>query len=308
MKNGVTIGIPVYNEEQRIERAVRSAAPQCERLIVADNASTDATEAACKRLLAEFPNMEYVRHPENGGSLKNCVYLLDQVKTPYYLTLGSHDWIAPDYVEKTSAVLAGDPGAVLAVGEVCADFGGGMEPMPGVKSWNGIVGGTPRERVDELVHTREVVTAWTCYGLFRTSELRTAHAQGTMTQHAPDMVLLGRMAQRGKLVVTHATQYYAWIRREDSRRDYYHRISAQIIDRQTQARLRAETRRVLYDLFMEQHGEAGPVQRGLLRFLIMTRIGLFRTSKRDGLFYLLYVPVKLRRALQRLGRKNRRAS
>ncbi|MBT8120914.1 MAG: glycosyltransferase, partial [Gammaproteobacteria bacterium] len=43
MKNGLTIGIPVYNEKDRIERAIRSAAPQCEKLIVSDNASSDGT-------------------------------------------------------------------------------------------------------------------------------------------------------------------------------------------------------------------------------------------------------------------------
>ena len=44
MNSGVTIGIPVYSEQDRIERCIRAVAPQCDKLIIADNFFTDDTD------------------------------------------------------------------------------------------------------------------------------------------------------------------------------------------------------------------------------------------------------------------------
>lgn len=55
------IGIAlVRNEDIYIERALRNAAPFCDRLIVADNGSTDATASIVKKLSHEDPRIEYM--------------------------------------------------------------------------------------------------------------------------------------------------------------------------------------------------------------------------------------------------------
>ena len=73
MRPTVEIAIPVYNEERALEASVRrlhgflsSSLPYSCRIVIADNASDDATPAICRRLAAEIPNVTYVRLREKG--------------------------------------------------------------------------------------------------------------------------------------------------------------------------------------------------------------------------------------------------
>ncbi len=70
----VEIAIPVHNEERVLEASVRrlhglltaGAVPSAWRIVIADNASDDATPAICRRLSAEIPAVTYVRLREKG--------------------------------------------------------------------------------------------------------------------------------------------------------------------------------------------------------------------------------------------------
>lgn len=110
----ITIGIPVYNEEDYIERAVRVASAQADCVVVSDNTSTDGTGNICATLLNTLKNVEYVRHLSNKGANANFGYLLDSADTPYFMWLGAHDWLSSEYVCSVLDVLETDPGAVLA--------------------------------------------------------------------------------------------------------------------------------------------------------------------------------------------------
>lgn len=115
---GVTIGIPLYNEELFIEAAIRSAAPQCETLIVADNCSTDQSAQICEALRQEYPNLLFVRHDINLGAANNFKYVLEKSVTPYFMWLGAHDMLPPNYVQTLRRSLDSDQSAALAFGAV----------------------------------------------------------------------------------------------------------------------------------------------------------------------------------------------
>jgi putative flippase GtrA len=73
MRPTVEIAIPVYNEEAALEESVRrlhsfcaEALPWSFRIVVADNASVDATPAIGARLAAELEHVEYLRLSEKG--------------------------------------------------------------------------------------------------------------------------------------------------------------------------------------------------------------------------------------------------
>ncbi|MGV1048144.1 MAG: glycosyltransferase [Solirubrobacterales bacterium] len=73
MKPTVEIAIPVYNEERALEAGVRrlhgylaASFPYSFRIVIADNASDDATPAICRRLSAEIPAVTCVRLTEKG--------------------------------------------------------------------------------------------------------------------------------------------------------------------------------------------------------------------------------------------------
>jgi len=61
----ITVAVPAFNEERLIERTLRSIPAAVDRIIVVDDASTDATVAAIGRVAD--PRVEVVRHECNGG-------------------------------------------------------------------------------------------------------------------------------------------------------------------------------------------------------------------------------------------------
>jgi len=68
----VEIVVPVYNEEDDLSSSIRAlhhyAAQQAwsHRIVIADNASTDATSAIATTLAAELPNVSFVRLEQKG--------------------------------------------------------------------------------------------------------------------------------------------------------------------------------------------------------------------------------------------------
>jgi glycosyltransferase involved in cell wall biosynthesis len=64
-----TIGVvvPAYNEEKLIERTIRSMPEFIDRIVVVDDASTDATARILEQLAAGIPRLHIIRHAVNGG-------------------------------------------------------------------------------------------------------------------------------------------------------------------------------------------------------------------------------------------------
>lgn len=115
-KHGVTIGIPLYNEELFIEDSIRSAVSQCQFLIVSDNYSDDRSFEICERLASEFNNLVLCRQPTNIGAVANFEFVMNQSQTPYFMWLGAHDLIPSGYVKCLRQTLESDSSALLAYG------------------------------------------------------------------------------------------------------------------------------------------------------------------------------------------------
>ena len=92
----VSIGIPTYNRERLIGRAIESALnqdyPNIE-IVISDNASTDATSEVCRRYAQEQPNVRYVRQPRNLGAIRNFDAVLRQSSGQFFMWLGDDDWL-----------------------------------------------------------------------------------------------------------------------------------------------------------------------------------------------------------------------
>ena len=70
----VTIGVPVYNGANYLERALSSLADQTYpdvRVLISDNASTDATEEIARSFVAADNRFEYWRNDTNIGAVPN---------------------------------------------------------------------------------------------------------------------------------------------------------------------------------------------------------------------------------------------
>ncbi len=298
MNNGVTIGIPVYNEQHRIERCIRSAAPQCETLIVADNCSTDNTEQVCRRLLKEFSNMRYFRHSENMGALKNGTFIFEKIETPFYMTLGSHDYIDDDYIEKLLAEMKKSNEVELVVGELWFDYDSFVEPAVLFSEWSTGLNEDPFQRTWSMLFDWNY-SQWAIYGLFRTETFKKLHAS-YLPPYGPDVVLLARTAKLGKIVIVRGTRYYGWIRKDDSSQDYMNRILAGKDEKLDVSSMKNEFVSTVFDLIGSFFPSPGLWKMISLRFRMMVHFGTFKRAGRDVAFYILYAPVKIWRKVVRL--------
>ncbi|MFP5343076.1 MAG: glycosyltransferase family 2 protein [Candidatus Limnocylindria bacterium] len=113
----VTIGVPVYNGEAYIETALRSLLAQTFQdieIVISDNASTDATEAICRRIAAQDSRVRYDRAPRNVGLVPNHRRVLAMATGEYFMFAPHDDWFAPDYVERAVEALDADPDVTFA--------------------------------------------------------------------------------------------------------------------------------------------------------------------------------------------------
>lgn len=116
----VAVGLPVYNGERYLEETLRSVLNQTYgdfQLIIADNASTDRTEAICRDYARQDPRIHYLRNTANLGASKNYACCFHPARAPYFRWQNADDPIEPRLIERCMAVLDAEPEVVLAYGK-----------------------------------------------------------------------------------------------------------------------------------------------------------------------------------------------
>lgn len=276
----VTIGIPLFNEETFIEAAIRSSAGQCQRLVVADNASTDRSAEICRRLAAEFPHMTFIRHDRNLGAADNFRFVLEQARTPYFMWLGAHDRLSPGYVEGLKAALDADSTAVLSFGAVTRidrdDKEGAHFDYP---YREGFAARDARERLKSLV--RDLTDCALVHGVFRTEVVKQTFSDG-LRYFACDHVLLGRAIVAGRFAYVPGVRLLRRdVRIGDTREHQLERIVGTSPDRVSYR----PVARNLYALALDVSANAGAWRafryRFAVHYLLTSRWGRFgETSAR----------------------------
>lgn len=98
----VSIGMPVYNGAKFICNALDSLLAQTFtnfELIISDNASTDNTEAICKRYSESDSRIRYVRQIVNLGAIGNFQYVLDEAVGEYFMWAAYDDLRSPEFID-----------------------------------------------------------------------------------------------------------------------------------------------------------------------------------------------------------------
>ncbi len=99
----VTVTVIVYNDAERLPRAVASLRRQTHaniEIIISDDHSTDDTPAVARRLAAEDARITYLRLPENsGGCSAPRNRALEIARAPYLMFLDSDDELPERAVE-----------------------------------------------------------------------------------------------------------------------------------------------------------------------------------------------------------------
>jgi glycosyltransferase involved in cell wall biosynthesis len=197
----VTIGMPVYNGARYIELALDSILNQTYRnfeLIISDNASTDATEEICRRYAANDDRIRYYRNERNLGAAANYNRVIHLARGRYFRHAAHDDILAPTNIERCAAVLEEWPDVALSYPRMIMIDAAGNEIETREHSL---------ELEDPRPSARFAKYAYQCdegsmcdpvFGLFRTSALRETALLGAYI--AADMILLGEIALRGRIV------------------------------------------------------------------------------------------------------------
>jgi glycosyltransferase involved in cell wall biosynthesis len=113
----IDIGLPVFNGEKYVAQAIESIRAQTFngwRLVICDNASTDATERICREFAAQDPRIEYRRNPVNVGLYPNFEVAFNAGRATYFKFHAHDDLCAPNFLEEAIRSLEANPKAVLA--------------------------------------------------------------------------------------------------------------------------------------------------------------------------------------------------
>jgi glycosyltransferase involved in cell wall biosynthesis len=190
----VSIGLPVYNGERLMRRALNSVLAQDYEnfeLIISDNASTDGTQPLCEEFRRRDPRIRYVRQTVNRGAAANFQAVLEQARGEFFMWLGDDDWLDPGYVAECVRVLVEQPDYQLVCGG--GRYYQGDKFCFEEKAIN-LPQGCGKERV--LSYYRQVGMNGMLYGVMRREVLSGLELRNTI---GGDWLLMARMAFLGKV-------------------------------------------------------------------------------------------------------------
>jgi glycosyltransferase involved in cell wall biosynthesis len=190
--------MPVYNGERFVDQALSSIRGQTFvdfRLVVSDNASTDATREIVREHARVDDRVLLLESRENRGAAWNYNNALGHCSSPFFKWAAADDELAPTCLERSMQALAEHPEAVLAYphtrmigedGSVLGDMADGLA----------IASSSSLRRLWHVV--RVMVWGNTIFSLVRTDALRMTRLHGNYA--SADYVLLAELSLLGQFV------------------------------------------------------------------------------------------------------------
>ncbi len=99
----LTIGLPVYNEEDKINEVLEDIFSQEYKkfkLIISDNASDDKTYEICEKWLKKEKNIELIKQEKKLNINENFYFIYSKVNTKYFMWIAADDKRSKDYIKK----------------------------------------------------------------------------------------------------------------------------------------------------------------------------------------------------------------
>jgi glycosyltransferase involved in cell wall biosynthesis len=190
--------MPVHNGARFLEATLEGLLAQTHadfELVIADNASTDATREICLRAVADDDRVRYVGSDVNRGATWNFNRAFTLTSGEYFKWAAYDDLCRPEFLTRCLEALEEDPGAVLAypktrlideTGATVSDHEDGLA----------LGQATPHARLAALVPALGYANP--IYGVIRSSALRQTRLLGAYP--TADYVLLAELALLGRFV------------------------------------------------------------------------------------------------------------
>lgn len=196
----VSVGLPVYNGEAFVGRALDSLLAQDLtdfEVVICDNGSQDSTVQICSAYAERDPRIRLHRNPQNLGLVKNFNRTFELARGKYFKWAAHDDWHAPDSLSRSTALLEANPTAVACATGVSIVDEDGNEYDQWIPSVD-LLSPETHKRFHRLIW----MLGWPhmLFGLIRSSALR----QTSLMQSylGSDRTLLAELSLLGPIVDT----------------------------------------------------------------------------------------------------------
>jgi glycosyltransferase involved in cell wall biosynthesis len=268
----VSIGMPVYNEERYLARALESLLSQDFKdfeLIICDNASQDATGQIARHFESWDSRVRYHRNEANLGAENfNRVFMLSRAK--YFMWAAADDLWAPTHISRCLEVLDSDPSVALVYPlAVLMDDEGQKHGIMGARvDTRGCV---PVQRFYAVLLNLTVGSV--IYGLIRSDSLRKTRLFRPML--GSDIVVLSELSLLGAFAhIPEPLFYRRWIRKGESKERRERRWIEQVEPRSIGRRVLFPYWRLYSALMAAAWGAPLDLRR---RIELVVGVGLFST-------------------------------
>lgn len=115
-----SIGVPIYNGETFLRRALESLLAQRYanfEVIIVDDASTDASADICREHAAQDKRIHYYRNPTNIGMFRNFRRSLNLARGKYFMWAAQDDYSDPRYLAAAVEYLENNPDVVVCASD-----------------------------------------------------------------------------------------------------------------------------------------------------------------------------------------------
>ena len=168
----VSVGMPVYNGEKTLARAIESILKQDYtniEIIVSDNCSTDSTPVICEHYSRVDSRIRYERLQENQGSIANFNRVFELSSGEFFMWVSHDDLHEPSFISQCLERLTKDLQAAL-----CAPKMRGVVSYEARKTWIGDLSSFSDKKsvVNRYLETLRHFPAVAIYGLYRSSMIR----------------------------------------------------------------------------------------------------------------------------------------
>lgn len=202
----VSVGVPVFNGANFLKAALDSLVSQTFadlEIVIADNASTDATEQIGRAAAASDSRVTYHRHTENIGAAANFNFTLERASGEFFMWSPHDDLRHPQFVERAVQAYGSNPGAAAVFSRSASiDLSGNQRGA--MQRPDELLATDPATRFRATINCRHPGVI--IFGLVRSDLMR--RVDGQRTYPGGDRVLAAELAVNGGFIELEEVMFF----------------------------------------------------------------------------------------------------